>query len=246
MAVGVREEDQLDDATRAFEDLRAEVVVLRRAVEALGPALKENRAPDYSLTLGQIAKAQAAMGARLEAMEGHPALQLTPEAFGGRVERAVTEASRQVLRDAEGAARAISWANQEAQAMLGSARTREAQNWRLLEVAAIGIVVGLILFPLLGFPLARILPFGSLPDRLATAALGGDGWSAGVGLMSRADPAQWRTINDSLLRSEAASDELKPCYEAAKKTGKEQRCNVVMNAGRRGEPEDSYIALDPL
>ena len=46
MAVGVREEDQLDDATRAFEDLRAEVMVLRRAVEALGPALKENRAPD--------------------------------------------------------------------------------------------------------------------------------------------------------------------------------------------------------
>ena len=27
MAVGVREDDQLDDATRAFEDLRAEVVV---------------------------------------------------------------------------------------------------------------------------------------------------------------------------------------------------------------------------
>ena len=52
MAVGVREEDQLDDATRAFEDLRAEVSVMRRAVEALGPALKENRAPDYSLTLG--------------------------------------------------------------------------------------------------------------------------------------------------------------------------------------------------
>ena len=28
MAVGVREDEQLDDATRAFEDLRAEVVVL--------------------------------------------------------------------------------------------------------------------------------------------------------------------------------------------------------------------------
>src|SRR3954471_13707800 len=51
MAVGVREDEQLDDATRAFEDLRAEVVVLRRAVEALGPALKENRTPD-----GAVAK----------------------------------------------------------------------------------------------------------------------------------------------------------------------------------------------
>jgi hypothetical protein len=41
-----------------------------------------NRAPDYSLTLGQIAKTQAAIGARLETMEGHPALRLTPAAFG--------------------------------------------------------------------------------------------------------------------------------------------------------------------
>src|SRR4051795_9713025 len=115
MAVGVREDEQLDDATRAFDDLRAEVAVLRRAVEALGPALKENRAPDYSLTLGQIAKTQAAIGAHLETMEGHPALRLTPAAFGEQVERAVAEASRKVLRDAEGAARAISGASQDIQ-----------------------------------------------------------------------------------------------------------------------------------
>src|SRR5215210_7205302 len=119
MAVGVREDEQLDDATRAFEDLRAEVAVLRRAVEALGPALKENRAPDYSLTLGQIAKTQAAIGARLEAMEGHPALRLTP--FGEQVGRAVAEATRKVSYEAEDAARAISGASQDVQAMLGSA-----------------------------------------------------------------------------------------------------------------------------
>ena len=70
MRVGIQEDDQLDDATRAFDDLRAEVAVLRRAVEALGPALKETRSPDYSLSLGQIAKTQAAIGTRLEAIEG--------------------------------------------------------------------------------------------------------------------------------------------------------------------------------
>ena len=48
MRVGIQDDDQLDDATQAFDDLRAEVAVLRRAVEALGPALKENRSPDYS------------------------------------------------------------------------------------------------------------------------------------------------------------------------------------------------------
>ena len=108
MAVGIREDDQLDDATRAFDDLRAEVAVLRRAVEALGPALKENRSPDYSLTLGHIAKTQAAIGTRLEAIEGHPALRMTPAAFGEQLERAVTNASREARREAEDLVQGIS------------------------------------------------------------------------------------------------------------------------------------------
>src|SRR4051812_48545229 len=48
---------------------------------------------------------------------------------------------------------------------------------------------------------------------------------------------QWNAINESLLRSEAAGDELKGCYETTKKTGKEQRCSVVMKPRRRcGKP----------
>src|SRR6476619_4545974 len=164
MAFGIQEEDQLDDATRAFDDLRAEVAVLRRAVEALGPALKENRSPDYSLSLGQIAKTQAAIGTRLEAIEGHPALRITPAAFGEQLERAVTNASREARREAEDLVQGISVVSRDVQAMLGHARTRKAQNWSLAQAGAIGVVAGLILFPLIGFPIARNLPFGSLAD----------------------------------------------------------------------------------
>src|SRR3954466_6043272 len=139
MAVGFQEEDQLDDATRAFDDLRAEVAVLRRAVEALGPALKENRSPDYSLSLGHIAKAQAAIGTRLEAIEGHPALRMTPATFSEQLERVVTNASREARREAEDLVQGISVVSREAQAMLGSARIREAQNWSLAQAAAVGI-----------------------------------------------------------------------------------------------------------
>ena len=110
MRVGIQEDDQLDDATRAFDDLRAKVAVLRRAVEALAPALKENRSPDYSLSLGQIAKTQAAIGTRLEAIEGHPALRMTPAAFGEQLERAVTNASREARREAEDLVQGISGA----------------------------------------------------------------------------------------------------------------------------------------
>jgi hypothetical protein len=57
--------------------------------------------PDYSLTLGQIAKTQAAIGAHLEAMEGHPALRLTPAAFGEQVGRAVAGTTRKMMHKAE-------------------------------------------------------------------------------------------------------------------------------------------------
>ena len=51
--------------------------------------------------------------------------------------------------------------------------------------------------------------------------------------MQRASPAQEKVVNESLLRSEAAGDELKICYEADKKMGKEQRCNVLVKLPTR-------------
>ena len=54
------------DPAQAFEDLRAEVSVMRRAVEALPGAWEENRPPDYSPDLGRIAKDLAVVAGRLE------------------------------------------------------------------------------------------------------------------------------------------------------------------------------------
>ena len=72
--------------------------------------------------------------------------------------------------------------------MFGRVRTREEQRAWIIRTAAIGAAVGLLAFPLLVFPIARLLPFGSLPDGLAASALVQDRWNAGMGLMSRANP----------------------------------------------------------
>lgn len=226
-------EGEPDAATLAFEsltgevaDVRAELSVLRRAVEALGPALSEGRPPDYSPTLAQIAQQQAALGSHIERMEKHPALQIGPEAFAARVSHAIEQAGRGVLRDAEHTAQAIRGAAREVEAVLNSARTRAHQNRRLLQAAVIGLGAGLVLFPLIGFPLARGLPFGSLPDSLAASALGEDRWSAGMGLMMRANPGQWNGLVEGWRRAEAAGEELKSCFDAASRTGKEQKCSL--------------------
>ena len=92
----------------------------------------------------------------------------------------------------------------------------------------IGAVVGLALFPLLGFPLARALPFGSLPDSLAASALGEERWNAGMGLMMRANPQQWNGLVEGYNIARAGGDELKSCYETAFRLGKEQRCTTLV------------------
>jgi hypothetical protein len=54
------------------EGLRAEVSVLRRAVEALPGAWEDSRPPDYAPSLGTIAKGLAAVDHRLAGIETHP------------------------------------------------------------------------------------------------------------------------------------------------------------------------------
>ena len=229
------DEPEVDEATWAFQeltrevaDVRAELSVMRRAVEGIGPALSGVQPPDYTPTLGQIAASQQASAAALGKIEQHPALQVTPEAYACRTASAIEQAVRGPLRDAEHTAQAVRGSARDLQAMLGSARSRQAQNGRLAQAAAIGAVLGLVLFLLVGFPLARALPFGSLPDTLAASALGENRWNAGMDLMKRADPPRWNALVEGYQRAESAGDELRACYEALRRTGKEQKCTVTL------------------
>jgi hypothetical protein len=82
--------------TRAFEDLRAEMSILRRAVEALPAAWTDNQPPDYSLNLVRLNKGLANVVGSLAALEKHPALRLTPDQH----EAAVAKAGDALMRDA--------------------------------------------------------------------------------------------------------------------------------------------------
>ena len=73
-------DDEADtgSAERAFDALRAEVVALRQAVEG-------QTAPDYALTLGAIVKELQAAGARLDAIEAAPPMQVTPATIAQQI-----------------------------------------------------------------------------------------------------------------------------------------------------------------
>ena len=229
------EADAHDEAAQAFQsltrevaDVRAELAVMRRAVEAIAPALSEAVPPDYSLTLGEMATVQRKIVAALTKIEAHPALQIEPETYAARTARVIEQSTRGSVRDAENLAQAIRSSAREIEAVLGSARTHKAQNRRLAQSVVVGIVAGLVLFPLLGFPLTRALPFGSLPDSLAASALGEDRWSAGMGLMMRANPQQWTGLVEGYTIARAGGDELKGCYDTASRTGQGQRCAITI------------------
>jgi hypothetical protein len=99
------EQDQAEsDPARAFEALRAEVGAVRRAMEALPEAWEEVRPPDYSSDLGRISKSLATAATKLEAMETHPALRLTPEQHQAAVARAAEGLMRDALQKLDRAA----------------------------------------------------------------------------------------------------------------------------------------------
>ena len=168
-----------DPATRAFENLRAEVMVLRRAMEELPAALEGQRSPDYTTTLGQIARELAGVSERLALVERQPALKLTPAEHG----RAIEMAGAGVMRDAAGklhqATTAVDVDRRKLAQMIGTIRTQDKQRKWLIWTAVVGLVAGLVLFPLLG----NILPI-SLSSRMAAITMGETNrWSVGRALI---------------------------------------------------------------
>ena len=223
------DDEELDGASRAFEALRAEFADLRRSVEGIEPALREGRGPDYSPTLGALAASLETVAARLELIEKHTGAMLPAEVARREIARVYDASMRPVRGDLERAAREMQDAARRLEGTVGGARSRHEQQAWLVRIAILAGLAGFLSFPLLAFPLARMLPFGGeLPDRLAVAALGTDPWMAGAGLMSRADPGRWNDLVGGYATAHAAGDDLKSCFDTAQKAGLEQRCTVTV------------------
>ena len=215
-------EDAADPA-QAFEDLRGEVSVLRRAVEALPGAWDENQPPDYSPDLGRIAKELAVVVSQLDGIGKHPALRLTPEQH----QQAVAQAGNMLMREA---AQKLDRAAQDAErgrarlaGLIGTVRKQDEQFQMLGWTGGIALAVGLILSPIV----AGVLPFG-LNTRVAALVMHNDRWNAGAALMQAGNPDGWRGVIDSANLVKANREALAVCREAAARTKTEQRCTITV------------------
>lgn len=232
------EESQADGPERAFEELKrevsavwAEVVVTRRALEALPDAWAENRPPDYAPELGHLSKGVAEIAQHLAAIEKHPALEMTPEQYAARITNAGLSATREAERAYQKASIEASQTKRELAGMIGQMRGRKEQQKELFYwagFAGVGmLVLGLTVSPFL----ARLLPFG-WDGSVAAIVMGKqDPWDAGNALMQESNPqetaqlaAAWRLLMGDQANAKAVAD----CQGQAEKTHKAQDCRITV------------------
>ena len=207
-----------DDPAAAFEALRAEVAALRASVERRG----DRAAPDYAPTLGQIADT-------LAKIEGHPALQSTPDGFASLIRQAGEAAQQQAGRTLNSAAQQVRGAADELQHLLGGQRTVRQQDKWLAIMTGVGAVAGMVLWVVVSGPVARALPTGwAVPETMAAATLHLDRWQAGEQVMASQDPAQWKADVEAIALVKANLEPLAACQRQAVRMGKAQRCVVTL------------------
>ncbi len=78
------EDDEHDGTARTFNDMAAEISVLRRAVEDFGEQLERVKPRNYDATLGEMRGEMQGIGKRLDRIEAVPGMKITPDACGFR------------------------------------------------------------------------------------------------------------------------------------------------------------------
>lgn len=227
--------DDADDtggAERAFEALRAEVAALRQAVEG-------QTAPDYALTLGAIVKELQAVGARLDAIEAAPQLQVTPATIAQQIRAEAARLADGQAQQAQ-AAREGFERGQDTLARVAFFQQRADRDRNILwavggGAALIGAVLGTMLF----MEINR-----HAPDDWGWSA----GWAAwlmqantlqaGYQLIDRNNPGIAAALSEDIRLGDAYTDVLHRCELEASKAGRPEHCTLEVQPSRKtsGQP----------
>jgi hypothetical protein len=218
-------DDDAGGAARAFEDLRAEMSVLRRAVEALPAAWTENQPPDYTPDLARVNKVLANVTTSLAAIEKHPALRLTPQQHQAEIAAAGNTLMREAAQKLDRCTQDTERERRQLTTLIGTVREKRRQLFLLIGIPLLVFVVTLVGSPVL----LGELPFG-LNTRAAAVTMQTDRWHAGWALMHAADPVRWEkaVAGFNLVAGNQAT--LTACWTAANTEDKDQRCVITVKA----------------
>jgi len=146
-----------DPAAQAFEALRQEVALLRRAVTGLAADQSAIEIPDYTETLATISRMVSSIGKRLVALAEMPAFGYTARDWSHQIELASEETRRKDRETITLSGEILRKATEDLTRSLMSAREAERQERLLLRTAAGGVVAGMLLWALCIGPAIRAL-----------------------------------------------------------------------------------------
>lgn len=180
-------------AAHAFGELRAEISLLRRAVERL--ADERAAQPNYAPSLEAMTKRLEDLIGWAKRVSERPALALTAETLAREITDAGSTARARDQAMLNRAADMMEAAGGRIDAMIARSRSVAEQNRELMRNRIAFGVAGMALFAILPGAVARSLPIRwAVPERIAARMLGTDMWHAGRTMMAKADPDRWRQI----------------------------------------------------
>lgn len=219
-----------DDPAAAFDRLRGEVSLLRSAIEGLTAARESIDIPDYEPTLERTEKILGVLARQMAAMRQSPAMTLTPENMGSRLNASVAETVNAVRGQAQASKSALDGAISDLRSVVLSARRADEQNRWLYMIGGGGVLMGLLLYAILAGPIARLAPVSwQWPERAAARTLGLPRWEAGQRLMQSASPAAFRAIVAGDRIVTANRETIEGCSKAAARTRESVRCMIQVD-----------------
>jgi hypothetical protein len=150
-------QENIDPAALAFEELRQEVALARRAVAGLAAERATIEIPDYSETLGKITQSSAVTAKNIRTLAERPILHATVHDWADAIAQANTPA-RQADRDAlTSLHKQLDQVADNMVASLRKGRTADAQRRWLLWTSGGALLTGILLGVFAIAPLVRVL-----------------------------------------------------------------------------------------
>ncbi len=180
-------------AAHAFGELRAEISLLRRAVERLTD--ERTSQPDYAPSLEAIGKRLEDVCVWAQRVSERPAIKMSPTSLEREIAAAAASSRERDQEVIAGARSAMEAAGARIDALIARSRSTHEQNRELLSNRLAFAVAGIVLWSILPGAVARSLPVSwAVPERIAARMLGTDMWDAGANMMAKANPKQWNQI----------------------------------------------------
>ena len=204
---------------------------LTAAVEGFAARQQELHARDYSAELAKIQSACDITHQAMLKLNEKPAMAMTPELMGRKIEHASAQVRQADHTALELAQRDLRQAIGSIGSVVASARVSQDQNMWLAGAAAAALVLGFVFGAFLPPKIAQAVPESWLwPEDRAAAELQRDGWSAGERMMQVSDPGRWRAVVAAVQLYTNNFEQLHACAKSATKTDKTVVCSVKMSA----------------